>query len=192
MSPAEVEAVSIYSVSPFGSRGLVSSVFPVAVPRCYLAETAVSVSVVNNSSCDTLSVWLRFRLWVVLLIVREEKRGKNSYSGRKRGDRLAVPLSVDQQLQCLDNVGIFVPVFVPDIGNGYGSALRCSSVFDEYQIAVVGYFETFVYIVAVEVDVFRNPPRYCFHIRAEFRQIIAVFTVYYRNHIVYWLRNRTS
>ena len=37
MSPAEVEAVSIYSVSPFGSRGLVSSVFPVAVPRCYLA-----------------------------------------------------------------------------------------------------------------------------------------------------------
>jgi len=97
-------------------------------------ETAVSVSVVNNSSCDTLSVWLRFRLWVVLLIVREEKRGKKAIREEKGGDRLAVLLSVDQQLQRLGNVGVFVPLFVPDIGNGYGSALRCISIFDEYQI----------------------------------------------------------
>lgn len=75
---------------------------------------------------------------------------------------MAALLSVDQQLQRLDNIGIFIPVFVPDIGNGYGSALRCTSIFDGYQIAIVGYFETFVYIVTVEVDVFRNPPRYCF------------------------------
>ena len=148
-------------------------------------ETAVSVSVVNISGAGGfLSGCVLGCGWYFLSFGRRNAV-KTAIREEKGGDRLAALLSVDQQLQRLGNVGIFVPVFVPDIGNGYGSAFRSTSIFDGYQIAIVGYFETFVYIVAVEVDVFRNPPRYRFHIRAEFRKIIAVFTVCYRNHIVY-------
>ena len=87
-------------------------------------ETAVSVSVVNNSGAGGfLSGCVLGCGWYFLSFGRRNAV-KTAIREEKGGDRLAALLSVDQQLQRLGNVGIFVPVFVPDIGNGYGSAFR--------------------------------------------------------------------